>query len=201
MSPPSNANGTLDNRFQKSLDVNTRQAGFKESLAGENPLNIVFGDDEYTAKDSSAVNQDFTNSSNLMNRKMKIVDLVTPSRADGTNIAGMLTSPMQSQSLAAINDLGGGQEMVDADFSPQVSPLRKHEADQPTPLTGEQALVQQQSDLPTRQGSHMQQVQMMSSMNRGLPHADSLKKNNHGSAMTSLKSPNAAEGDMEMLTL
>ena len=61
--------------------------------------------------------------------------------------------------------------------------------------------MQQQSDLPTRQGSHMQQVQMMSSMNRGLPHADSLKKNNHGSAMTSLKSPNAAEGDMEMLTL
>ena len=55
--------------------------------------------------------------------------------------------------------------------------------------------------MPTRQGSHMQQVQMMSSMNRGLPHADSLKKNNHGSAMTSLKSPKAAEGDVEMLTL
>ena len=42
---------------------------------------------------------------------------------------------------------------------------------------------------------------MMSSMNRGLPHADSLKKNTHGSAMTSLKSPNAAEGDVEVLTL
>ena len=49
MSPPSNANGTLDNRFQKSLDVNSRQTGFKESLTGENPLNIVFADDGYTA--------------------------------------------------------------------------------------------------------------------------------------------------------
>ena len=90
-----------------------------------------------------------------MNRKMKVVDLVTPSRGDGANIAGMITSPMQSQSLAAINDLGGGKDIVDGDFSPQVSPLRKHEADQPTPLPGEQALMQQQQDVPTRQGSHM----------------------------------------------
>ena len=82
---------------------------------------------------------------------------------------------------------------MDVDFSPKVSPLRKHEADHQTPMGGDS---HQQEMPPVRQGSHMQQVQMMSSMNKGLPHhaaaSDNFKKNNHGSAMTSLKSPTAA---------
>ena len=83
---------------------------------------------------------------------MKIVDLVTPSRGNDANASAMvasggamITSPLQSQSVTAINDLGGStKEMVDVDFSPKVSPLRRHEADhqmQMTPMGDEQHAI------------------------------------------------------------
>ena len=70
-----------------------------------------------------------------MNRKMKIVDLVTPSRGNEGSVAtGMVSSPLQSQSLAAINDLNNEAiAIADGDYSPKMSPLRRHEVDQ-TPL-------------------------------------------------------------------
>ena len=77
------------------MDVNARNSAFKDSL-GDNPLNVIFGDGGSVEDD--ATNSAFKNSSANQNRKMKIVDLVTPSRVNEANAAaaGMITSPLQS---------------------------------------------------------------------------------------------------------
>ena len=147
MSPPSNGTGP-ESRFQKSLDVNARGNNFKDSL-GDNPLNVIFGNNHN-------VEEEKTNSSNL-NAKIRIADITTPSRHEA--VAGLVGSPLQSQSQAAmINDLGNGNIIVDGDFSPKVSPMHRPQPGQPAGVGIDVSQLQISDILGSRQGSHMQHI-------------------------------------------
>ena len=73
--------------------MNARGSGFKDALSS-NPLNAIFGGDGDQHPHQHNVEDEKTNSSNL-NRKMRITDLVTPSRHEPT---GQVSSPLQSHS-------------------------------------------------------------------------------------------------------